>query len=150
MPNKSKDSPLACFLKGLKAEKIEFILIGMMAAVQQGAPVSTIDFDLWLKLPSRQYIRVVNLVSKLKGSVLAKTVFELRDGSQINIIFEPTGLQSFETELKRCDWAKLDGVSIPVLPLRRVIASKKAADRDKDRAALPILQRTLRLLKKTN
>ena len=35
-----------------------------------------------------------------------------------------------------------------VLPLRRVIASKRAANRDKDRAMLPILKRTLRLAKR--
>jgi hypothetical protein len=36
-------------------------------------------------------------------------------------------------------------VPVKVLPLRRVIASKRAANREKDLAVLPILRRTLRL-----
>jgi hypothetical protein len=35
-----------------------------------------------------------------------------------------------------------------MLPLRRVIASKRAANREKDVAVLPILRRTLRLAKR--
>ncbi|MDA1277124.1 MAG: hypothetical protein O2960_24180 [Verrucomicrobia bacterium] len=36
-------------------------------------------------------------------------------------------------------------VPVKALPLRRVIASKQAANREKDLAVLPILLRTLRL-----
>lgn len=40
---------------------------------------------------------------------------------------------------------RLEGVEIRILPLRRVIASKQAANRENDIAVLPILRRTLRL-----
>jgi hypothetical protein len=39
-------------------------------------------------------------------------------------------------------------MSLRILPLQRVIASKRAAGRDKDLAVLPILERTLRLSKR--
>ena len=39
-------------------------------------------------------------------------------------------------------------VPVKVLPLSRVIASKRAANREKDVAVLPILRRTLRLAKR--
>ena len=45
----------------LGAEKIKFQLIGMTAAILQGAPVATIDVDFWLNLPARQYMRAVNV-----------------------------------------------------------------------------------------
>jgi hypothetical protein len=38
---------------------------------------------------------------------------------------------------------RLEGVPVRILPLQRVIASKTAAGRDKDKAVLPILKRTL-------
>ena len=40
---------------------------------------------------------------------------------------------------------ELDGQPVRILPLRRVIASKEAAGRDKDLAVLPVLRRTLAL-----
>jgi hypothetical protein len=66
----------------------------------------------------------------------------------VNAVFTPTGLRAFKTEWKECSFGELDGVPIRVLPLKRVIASKRAANRDKDIAALPILERTLRLAKR--
>ena len=41
MPDSSAISPLGTFLKALNEEKIRFILIGMMAAIRQGAPLMT-------------------------------------------------------------------------------------------------------------
>jgi len=32
-------------------------VIGMMAAVEQGSPCSTIDYDFWVDLPKRQVVR---------------------------------------------------------------------------------------------
>ena len=40
------------------------------------------------------------------------------------------------------------GQPIKVLPLTRVIASKRVSDREKDRAVLPVLERTLRLARR--
>lgn len=54
----------------------------------------------------------------------------------------------FRTEWKRCAIGRLEGVPLRILPLQRVIASKRAAGRDKDLAALPVLERTLRLAKR--
>jgi len=141
----TEDSPLGAFLKALAEKKIDCILIGGMAAISQGAPLTTIDYDLWVDLPERQYVRLLSIVQRLKGTVRAQTVYELRDGTQVNAVFTPTGLRAFKTEWKECFIGELDNVSIRVLPLKRVIASKRAANREKDIAILPILERTLRL-----
>jgi hypothetical protein len=55
MPIQPQDSPLGAFLKALHEEQIDFILIGAMAAIQQGAPLLTVDYDFWVRLPERQY-----------------------------------------------------------------------------------------------
>jgi hypothetical protein len=139
------DRPLGAFLKALRQEGIDSILIGAMAAIHQGAPLMTIDFDFWVRLPERQYVRLLAIVKRLGGTVRAPTLYELADGTQVNAIFQPDGLRSFAAEWAGCGVSRLQGVPVRVLPLSRVIASKQAAGRDKDLAALPVLKRTLRL-----
>jgi hypothetical protein len=148
MPNQLRDREIGAFLKALRAEKIDSILIGAMAAVHQGAPCPTIDYDFWVRLPERQYVRFVSIVQRLRGKILARTLYELRDGRQVNVIFHPDGLRSFEAEYRRCKLARIGGQAVRVLPLQRVIASKRASNREKDIAVLPILERTLRCKRK--
>jgi hypothetical protein len=148
MPLQPQDSPLGAFLKALREEKIDCILIGAMAAIEQGAPLMTVDYDFWVRLPERQYVRLLTIVHRQGGTIRAQTVYELSDGTQVNAVFQPDGLRSFDVEWKQCRLSQLEGISARVLPLQRVIASKRAANRDKDKAVLPILQRTLRLSKR--
>jgi len=145
MPIQSQDSPLGAFLKALRQEGIDCILIGAMAAIRQGAPLMTVDYDFWVRLPERQYVRLLTIVQHQGGTIRARTLYELRDGTQVNAIFQPEGLHSFQTEWRRCAIGRLEGVPVRVLPLARVIASKRAAGRDKDMAVLPVLERTLQL-----
>ena len=145
MPTQPPNSPLGAFLAALQEAQIRCILIGGMAAVRQGAPITTIDYDFWVRLPERQYVKILAIVRRQGGTTLARTLYELSDGTQVNAIFQPDGLKSFEAEYKRASQATLEGQRIRVLPLRRVIASKRASGRDKDLAVLPILERTLRL-----
>ena len=147
MPIQSQDSPLGAFLTALRQEEIDFILIGAMAAIQQGAPLLTVDHDFWVHLPERQYVRLLSIVGQQGGTIRAR-VYELSDGTQVNVIFQPDGLRSFDREWKGALWGELDQVAVRVLPLNRVIASKRAANRDKDLAVLPILRRTLRLARR--
>lgn len=148
MPLQSSDSPLGAFLKALREENIDCILIGAMAAIEQGAPLMTVDYDVWVRLPERQYVRLPRIVRRQGGTVRARTMYELRDGTQVNAIFQPDGLRSFDAEWRYSRWGKLEKIPVKVLPLQRVIASKRAANREKDVAVLPILLRTLRLAKR--
>ena len=148
MPHQSRDSTVGAFLKALREEEIDCILIGAMAAIRQGAPLATIDYDFWVRLPVRQYVRLLTIVQRLGGTILARTLYELSDGKQVNAIFEPDGLRQFGVEFKKCRIGYVGGQPVRILPLDRVIASKRAASREKDLAVLPILERTLRLSKR--
>ncbi len=148
MPLQPQDSPLGAFLKALRQEGIDCILIGAMAAIRQGAPLMTVDYDFWVRLRERQYVRLLTIVQRQRGTIRARTLYELSDGTQVNAIFQPDGLHSFQAEWKHCSIGRLEGVPVRILPLERVIASKRAAGRDKDLAALPVLQRTLQLAKR--
>ncbi|MBM3883616.1 MAG: hypothetical protein FJ387_28575 [Verrucomicrobia bacterium] len=126
MPSQPQNSPLGTFLKALREEEIDCILIGAMAAIAQGAPLMTVDYDFWVWLPERQYVRLLMIVRRQGGTVRARTVYELGDGTQVNAVFQPDGLRSFAAEWKISRWGKLENVPVKVLPLRRVIASKRA------------------------
>src|SRR6059036_203577 len=79
MPFQPQDSPLGAFLKALREEKIDCILIGVMAAIEQGAPLMTVDYDFWVRLPERKYVRLLTIVQRQGGTIRARTVYELSD-----------------------------------------------------------------------
>jgi len=91
MPNQSANSSLGTFLEALREEKIDCILIGAMAAIRQGAPLMTVDYDFWVRLPERQYVRLPTIVKRQGGSIMARTLYELSDGTQVNAVFQPNG-----------------------------------------------------------
>jgi hypothetical protein len=120
----------------------------MSAAVLQGVPVVTHDVDLWIDLPARQYMRVMNVAVTLGASMVRNTVAELSDGMLVNFIYEVTGLRSFATELKKAHKMKFHGCEIPVMPLESIRRSKAAVMRDKDPAHIHYIDETLRLRRK--
>jgi hypothetical protein len=89
----------------LHARGIRFLIIGLGAAVLEGAPMQPPAFG--------------------------------GDGTA-------DGLRSFAKEYDGSIEHEIDGVTIRVLPLERVIASKRASGRAKDEASLPALEATLR------
>jgi hypothetical protein len=131
-----------------RTEKIRFQLIGMSAAVLQGVPVVTHDVDLWIDLPARQYMQVVNLALQHGAKMVRNTVVELCDGMLVNFIYEVTGLGSFTEELRKARKLRFHGCEIPVMPLESVRKSKAAVMRDKDPAHIHYIEETLRLRRK--
>jgi hypothetical protein len=119
-------------LEALEAEKIRYILIGMSAAVAQGVMANTLDIDLWIELPSRQYMRVMNLAIDQGATMAAKTVVYLEDGVPVNFVYEVTGLGKFASEWRYTVKTMLHGHEVPVLKLERILKSKEAIRRDKD------------------
>lgn len=115
----------------------------MSAAILQGCPTTTLDTDLWIDLPPRQYMRVLWLCQKLGATIVANTVVEFAEGPTVNFLYRVDGLNSFATEYRqarRIDWL---GTEVAVLPLARIIRSKQFVGRPKDIAHLPLLKQTL-------
>lgn len=122
----------------------------MTAAVLQGAPFATVNTDIWIDLPARQYVRVLAIAQRLGARILSGNVIGLRDDHRIDFIYQIAGLASFATEEKRAVKLEWAGVELKVLPLARVIRSKEAAGRPKDLAQLPVLRDYLASLKLAN
>jgi hypothetical protein len=120
----------------------------MTAAVLQGVPVVTHDVDLWIDLPSRQYMTPVNLALGLGASMVRNTIVELSDGMLVNFIYAVDGLASFATELRKARVLKFHGCDIPVMPLESIRKSKAAVMREKDPAHIYYIDRVLLLRRK--
>ena len=120
----------------------------MTPAVYQGVMINTIDTDIWVDLPTRQYIRLWNLIKTQGGSALSPTLYVLEDGKIVNFLFEVTGLRSFAAEYRHALTFKMEGSNVQVLPLARVLKSKKTIMRDKDIAHIPHIERALKAKKK--
>lgn len=119
----------------------------MSAALLQGVPTTTLDADLWIDLPERQYVKVLGLCQKLGATTLAKTVVALVDDTLVNFLYRIDGLSSFAAERPAAlelDWL---GQKIAVLPLASLLKSKRLVGRPKDLAHLPLLEQAIRAQK---
>ncbi|HUR47032.1 MAG TPA: hypothetical protein VMZ27_14230 [Candidatus Saccharimonadales bacterium] len=115
----------------------------MSAAILQGVPATTLDTDIWIDLPPRQYIQMINLSVRLGATVRANTVVELTDESAVNFLYEVHGLRGFDAEYRKARKLKWLGTVVRVLPLERIYQSKKVVARPKDLAHLPLLKQTI-------
>ena len=142
-------SPLAELVHTLNEEGIRFQIAGMSAAVLQGVPATTLDTDIWIDLPEREYVKVLAICRRLGGETLARTVVSLRDDTLVNFLYRVDGLGAFKVEAKKAVRLRWFGMKIDVLPLESIIRSKEAVGREKDMAHLPLLRKTVELSAKT-
>ena len=144
MATRRKLHPVARLLEALEAEEIRFMLIGMSAAIVQGVMGSTLDVDIWVDLPKRQYMRVQNIAARLGAEMGANTVAYLEDGTPMNFVYEVHGLEDFKNEFKHVERLEFCGKVIPVLKLERILKSKETIRRDKDLAHIIHIKNLLR------
>ncbi|HEY5134149.1 MAG TPA: hypothetical protein VII85_10735 [Candidatus Krumholzibacteriaceae bacterium] len=137
------------FLKELVRQKVEFMIVGLSAAALQGAPVVTQDIDLWFrKLPDPGLERALK---KVRGAYVPPTARNapMLAGKGIelfDIVLAMDGLGEFDEEKKQAIKIPLGRTKVLVLNLERIIASKKAAGREKDRLVLKVLSDALKAI----
>jgi hypothetical protein len=139
------------FLRELSRLKLDFMIVGLAAAALQGAPTVTQDIDLWFKDIGDQRIR--RALQRVGGIYVPPTattppLFAGKSVALFDIVLRMDGLRSFDQELRHSTLMRIGRAKVHVLSLARIIASKKAADREKDRLVLPVLEDALATLKK--
>lgn len=125
---------------------VPFILIGMGAAVLAGAPIATQDLDVWFERIDDGRIREAAADAGgfwIPGVGMQPPAFGGDGLDRVDVVLTAHGLDPFAVEYARAVPYDIDGVTVPVLPLERVIASKRATNRPKDAAQLPALEATL-------
>jgi hypothetical protein len=143
LPFSENERRLLCVL--LK-RKVRFMVVGLSAATLQGAPVVTQDVDLWFENLGEQKISLALQEvgaayvppSNLNPPMLAGTGAELFD-----IVLRMDGLGTFADEIKNCVEFPLERQKLKVLSLERILASKIAANRAKDKLTIPVLRDVL-------
>jgi predicted nucleotidyltransferase len=132
----------------LNARGVRFILVGASAAVLQGANTATQDIDLWFESTSDPGIKAaVDAVGGtwVSGSfgMMPPTIGGEALGDRLDVVVHMHGLDAFDVEFSRAHEMMVEGVAIRVLPLERIIVSKRATGRSRDHAQLPALEEAL-------
>jgi hypothetical protein len=119
----------------------------MGAAVLEGAPVATQDIDLWSESLDTDQIALAAQDAGgfwISGFGMQPPAFGGDGLSRIDVALTAHALGSFADEYAGGVEREIEGVVVRILPLDRVIASKRATSRPKDTASLPALEATLR------
>jgi hypothetical protein len=146
-------------LRLLAAERIDAIVVGMLAGVLQGAPVTTGDLDIVHRRTPENVNRLVELLRRIGARYrhdprrivpgethLAGPGHQLleTDLGDLDCLGEIDGGKSYEDLLSSSIELELgEGLKIRVLGLPALIEVKRRAGRPKDLAVLPLLQATL-------
>ena len=148
----------------LHRHEVEFVLVGGVAAVVEGALVNTEDLDVVYASAPANLERLLAALDAL-GCVyrdpaqrVIKPTFERLRDNRVNLLRSPAGdidaMQEiapgwrFAEVLARSHPLEIAGMSIRVLDLASVIESKATVGRPKDLAALPVLRNTLEMREK--
>src|SRR5262245_15062165 len=151
---------LESLLATLAASDVEFIVVGLLAAVAQGAPVTTHDLDIVHRRTPENVAKLVDLLSNTldaryrgRPDVLRPTV-EILSGpghSLLNTTLGPLdvlgaieGGRDYDALLPTSRRIEIAGHPVHVLELAMLIELKRGSTRLKDQLVLPVLEETLR------
>ena len=154
---------IADIIQTLVAHEVDFIVVGGMAAVLQGAPVHTIDLDIVYALSEPNITRLELALTELRAIfrddprriVPNRSHLQSRGHKLLQTTAGPLDVlatiemaTTFEDLLPDSDWLEIDGARFRVLSLARLIVVKEQLNRTKDQAMLVLLRATLDELKK--
>lgn len=137
----------AGFLKALDERGVRYLVVGMSAALMQGVPGSTIDIDLWFESLTDE--RIADAARNMGGFVVTRSQPPLLGGpfgDRFDLVTHMSGLPDFDAEYAKSLAIDLGNATVRVLPLDRILASKRAAGRPKDKIVIAQIEQTLALL----
>ncbi len=165
MPSYTKkptETDLSAILEGLINAGIEFILVGGLAAVVQGAPVTTIAVDIVHNQSSENITKLLAFLKSI-GAFHRRLDDKIIEPKEVDI--SGMGHATFTTRLGPLDvlgvieqgktyenlvehTAKIEfrGHTIRVLDFKMLVELKRASKDPGDKQRLPVLEETLRQL----
>ncbi len=132
------------FLRLLRAERVEYLLVGGWAVIYHGYPRATDDFDVWIAVNSENANRIVRTLRKFGFDVSPPADLFLQEdkvvrlGSGTNLIEIMTSVSGvrFEDCYRDRLETSLDNEPVNLISLKDLRANKLAAGRLKDLADL--------------
>jgi hypothetical protein len=158
MPTTELD--LVAILRALEANDVEFVVVGALAATLQGAPLVTFDLDIVHRRSRENVERLVAALVALdaqyrdpagrrivpEAQALAGSGHHLllTKAGPLDVLGAIEGGRGYDELAPRATSLEVaDGLEVRVLDLTALVELKAEGLRDKDRAVLPILERTL-------
>jgi len=136
----------------LRETGLEVVMIGNAAAALQGAPVTTVDVDFFFrKTPAN--LRKLRKVARAFDATILRPYYPISNlfrvmaedlALQIDFMATVHGMRSYTSVMSRAISVDVGGEKFLVASLPDIIASKRAANRPRDRAVLDALTRTLK------
>lgn len=152
-------------LQVLVEHDVEFLLVGGVAARLRGAPLLTQDVDVTPASDRPNLKRLTAALEALDAKLRTPTepdgvAFPLDPGllesasvwtlttryGDLDLAMSPAGTSGYRDLVRSADLLRIaidPDLNVMVASLADIIRSKEAAGRDKDRAVLPLLRRTL-------
>jgi hypothetical protein len=133
-------------LQHLLKRKVRFMIVGLSAATLQGAPVVTQDVDLWFEhLGDPKMSRALLEVGAayVPPSINNPPMLAGKGAELFDVVIRMDGLGTFADELENCLDVALGRQKLKVLSLERILVSKIAANRPKDRLTIAVLRDAL-------
>lgn len=145
----------------LRRHKVEHLVVGGVAAVLRGAPVSTFDLDIVHKRSAGNIGRLMEALEELDARYRDLTGRTLRPTAEallgkghhllrttmgpLDILGSVLETDDYDSLLPRCEPVSLSEGSVPVLTIEALIDIKRRLGRPKDRLAVEILEEFRRL-----
>jgi predicted nucleotidyltransferase len=131
--------------------RLEAIMVGNAAAALHGAPVTTLDIDfMFRKTPAN--LRKLRVFAKglnaqiLKPYYPASSLYRVVNddtGIQVDFMSILHGIKSYESLRSDAVEVDFEGHKLKVASLEKIIRSKTALGRPRDKAVIEILEKTL-------
>lgn len=146
-------------LEVLNRHRVEYIIVGGVAAVLQGAPITTFDLDALIRVNPDNAGRLLEALSELEAryrehqSVLKPTEEDILAGGHLLLMTRAGPLdvlgyigdgRRYEDLIAATSEVALASGTLRVLDLEELIRQKKALDRPKDRAVADLLEQVFR------
>ena len=135
------------FLEELGRRGVRYLVIGMASAILQGARGATEDIDLWFERTDDPRIAEA---ARAAGGLFVSGSFGMAPpqlggglGDRFVVVVRVTGADAFSVEFDRAREVHLGELRLRLMPLDRILASKRAAGRAKDLAQIPALEEAL-------
>ncbi|MBM3748113.1 MAG: hypothetical protein FJW34_20195 [Acidobacteria bacterium] len=132
--------------EALALHGVRYLFIGKAGAIILGFPDTTQDADLFVERSPENGRRLAAALAALGFDLSPEQAAEIERGKDfiqirngpfdVDLVFAPDGIESFEQAWGR----RVEVEGYPVCHLDDIIASKEAANRVRDREALPRLR----------
>jgi hypothetical protein len=142
----------------LAEHRVDYVVVGGLAAVLYGSPTITADADICAQRTPDNLKRLAGALDALNGRVRtaaepdgvpftpdATLLGRMRvlnlttDFGDLDLTFEPAGFAGYEELAEHAVEVSVGGTAVRVAALDDVIRSKELANRPKDHATLPVL-----------